>query len=288
MRGTTSEDAFKAYLEGQRLFSVVSRERMDESRRKFAEATKLDGNFARAWGHLSYAYVRSVLAGFMEDDVLMAAEELARKAVKLDQHDYANHWDLAFVYLNTRRFDEALEEYRTALNLYENHTDMLDRKHGLIAEMAEAFIYVGEPGTAIEFLKRAKRYPDWYRWNLGWAYYHTKGYDEALQELEGMERKPGDPSYVIDVQLFIAAAYAQKGDKAKAKAALDLFLASRDGPYTIQDVKKRGHFKNEEDEEHWLNGLREAGLPEGDDAGPTAAPARRKKPQRKRSERRSK
>ena len=92
----------------------------------------------------------------------------------------------------------------------------------------------------------------------------------------------------IDVQLFIAAAYAQKGNKAIAKAALKVFLGSREAPYTIQDVKKRGHFKNGEDEEHWLNGLREAGLPEGDDAGPAAARAPRKKPQRKRSGRRSK
>lgn len=262
MRGTNNPDAFKAYLEGERLFSIISEADMNRSRKKFEDAITLDPSYARAHGYLSYTYARSVLAGWAPESDIKKAISLAKKAVKLDPNDYAPHWDLAFAYLNDRQFKMAMKEYGKALDLYTNFTDLLDRKHGLLAEMAEAYIYVGKPDKAIAMLERAQSIPDWYRWNLGWAYYNAKEYDLAIQELGKMTLEPGDPGYVMDVQLFVAAAYAQKGNLTMAKAALKLFTQNVPGRYTIQDAKKRGRFKYTTHEEHWLDGLRKAGLPE--------------------------
>ncbi len=40
------------------------------------------------------------IAGWADEAALVEAEELARRAVdSLDPNDYANHWDLAIVYL---------------------------------------------------------------------------------------------------------------------------------------------------------------------------------------------
>ena len=209
MRGTTNRKAFKAYIEGQKAFSILSERDVLRGRQKFETATVLDPGFARAWGYLSYSYSRSALTVWGKPGDLGRAEKFAKKAIKLDEDDYAPHWDLAYAYLNGGKHNAALKEYKAALDLYENWTDMLDRKHGLLAEMAEAYTYVGQPQKAIDLLQRAKRYPDWYRWNLGCAYYHAKQYDAALDELERMNLKPGEPRYVMDVQLFIAAAYAR-------------------------------------------------------------------------------
>ncbi len=263
MRGTTNRAAFKAYLEGERLFSIISKTDMDRSRKKFEKATDLDPKFARAWGYLSYTYTRAVLAGWLPARQLATAEKHAKKAIALDPDDYAPHWDLAYAYLNGGKFKEAMKEYETALDLYENWTDLLDRKHGLLSEMAEAYVYVGKPQKAIDLLERAKHHPDWYCWNCGFAYYMAGQYDDAIRELDSMRLRPGDAGYVMDVQLFIAAAYAQKGNKTMAQAALKLFQGSRRGRarYTLKDVKKRGCFKYKKDEKHLLDGLRKAGLP---------------------------
>ena len=48
MRGTKNRNAFKAYIEGERLFSVISKADMAKSRKNFEKATKLDRKFARA------------------------------------------------------------------------------------------------------------------------------------------------------------------------------------------------------------------------------------------------
>ena len=123
MRGTTNVAAFKAYLEGERAFSLVNEGSMATSRDKFKEATELDPNFARAWGYLSYSYMRSYLVKWLTKSDLPAAEEYALKAVALDGNahpdlpavDYAPYWDLAFVYLNTDRIPQAVEQYDKAI-----------------------------------------------------------------------------------------------------------------------------------------------------------------------------
>jgi tetratricopeptide (TPR) repeat protein len=99
-------------------------------------------------------------------------------------------------------------------------------------------------------------YPDWYRWNLGWAFYNAKDYDKALRSLNQI----ADPH--SDVRLLLAAVYAQQGNTEAATAALQGYLKNKDSRYTIQDVKQGGCFKHQGDEIHWIEGLRKAGLPD--------------------------
>ncbi len=246
-------NAYEAYLKGLHLFSYQTEEALEQCRAMFKRAAELDPSFARAWGYMAYCEVRAVLGGWKDSEAFVEAEALAKRAVELDSDDYANHWDLAYVYLNSGRFDQALSEYRRAILLNPNDADLL-------AEMAEMLVYTGRPEEAIAQISQAMvinpRFPDWYRWNLGWAAYNAKDYDGALEQLNQMSDPPND------VRLFVAAAHAQLGDVGAAEAALGRFLDERASPYTIADVRKRGRFKHRQDEEHWLDGLRKAGLPD--------------------------
>lgn len=262
MRGTTNEQAFGAYLEGERLFTITSRTQMAQSRKKFEEAIKLDNCFARAYGYLSYVITRSVANGWLNADHMVAAEAHARKAVKLDPHDYAPYWDLGYCLLGQGKLKQALVQYDRAMDLYENFTDQLDRKHGLLAEVAEAYVFDGRPEDAIKMLERAKRFPDWYTWNLGWAYYNARDYDCAIKELESMRAKPGDEGYVMEIQLMLAAAYAQKGNQTMAKNSLTLFRSIKGKIPSLKSLEGRVKFRNKRDRDHWVDGLRMAGLPE--------------------------
>jgi len=244
--------AYEAYLKGEYLFSLHSEERMKQSREMFAQATRLDPNFARAWGYYAYTSARSVVAGWAKRDTLWEALEAAQKALTLDPDDYSNHWDLAYVTLNLGYFDEAASEYDRAILLNPNDADLL-------CEMAVALIRVGRAQEGIDKIGRAMKinpyYPDWYIWNLGWSYFNARRYGEAIDELT----KIANPAK--NVWLVRAAAYARLEQPEAARQMLEKFLAL-DPECRLADQREREIFKDPEDEAHWLESLRLAGLPE--------------------------
>ena len=213
-------------------------------------ATELDPSFARAFGYLAYLSVQRWIAGWADESALAEAEGLARHAVALDPNDYANHWDLAIVYLNTRRFDQAREEYAKAVNLNPNDADLL-------AEMAETLVFAGESEQAKRQLAEAMRrnpfHPDWYRWVLSWAHFNCDRFDEALAELARMNRPPSH------VELLRAAALAMLAKAEAAREALERFLNDRPG-WSVAKEQARITLRRRQDEERWLGALAQAGL----------------------------
>lgn len=272
MRGTSNIAAFRVYVEGEQHFSIVDKGRMAKSCECFARATELDANFARAWGYRSYALARSTLAGWMNVSTLAGdALAFAERAVALDAEayqqlsgqskadryracDYAVYWDLAFVQLSLARFDAALKNYETAIYLYDNLTDRLDRKPGLLAEAAVAYTQAGDRARAIRLLKKSKLVPGWYRWNLGFAHYMEKDYEAALAELEHPDLYPLSASLPPEVLLFVAAATARSGDTATAAAAIERFRQLRP-EMDKEAVKNRWKFQSADDQAHWSGGI---------------------------------
>jgi tetratricopeptide (TPR) repeat protein len=196
--------------------------------------------------------MRGVIHGWIETEARDTALKYARRAVQLDQMDYYTHWDLAFVLWNLHSFNQGLNEYRRAVSLNPNDADLL-------AEMAETLAYWGEPAEGVRQLRRAMQinpfFPDWYRWNLGWALFSTHAYEESLAELGQISDLPNN------VRLIMAADYVCLGKSAEAEAAVAAYL-QHEPDYTLEKLKRRTAFKRPEDEQHWLDAVRQAGLPE--------------------------
>jgi adenylate cyclase len=246
-----SLNAYEAYLKGINAFTFENPDGLEESRRWFERATELDPSFARAWGYLGYCEARGVMCGWRDASVLVDAEADARRAVELAPDDYSVHWDLAFVHLNRSEFERAHSEYDRAYQLNRNDPDLL-------CEMAEMKISMGLAEEAVPLIRSAMElnpyFPDWYRWNLGWALFNARRYDEALQEYGRMFKPP------VDIHLSVAAALAGSGKQTEAEAAIARFLKLMERPYTIEDARRRVRFRFERDEEHWLETLHMAGL----------------------------
>ncbi|MFO0991110.1 MAG: hypothetical protein U1E67_24210 [Hyphomicrobiales bacterium] len=270
MHGTKNRDAFKLYLEAERLFTVVDEVKMAESRAKFETVTRMDPEYARAWGWRSYTQVRSVLRGWLDDSKMGVAEGWAREGVRLDEYDFATHWDLAFYLLNNGDHGGAIDHYRIGIDLYDNETDLLDRKPGILAEAAEGYLHAGDPKTAITLLLRATKIPDWYRWNLGFAYYQDKQTDEAIDVLGSMRSRPGDWSYVPDSDLFMAVALYRKAQALQALHADEAarmmetaiekirIFRSSNAAYSLGDcLNHRSRFKDKKDENYWFEPLQD-------------------------------
>jgi adenylate cyclase len=265
-------NAYDAFLRGYHLWtehlgSDLTEASLAECRRWFDLARRLDPNFARPLSTLAYSYAWGWRQGWDGDDKLELAGAYARKAVSLDPYNYDTHWDLAYCLLTVGKFDRALGEYRTALEL--NRNDVL-----LIVELAEVYSNLGDHAAGLELLDEAQALnpysSDYYFQTLAWILYFTRDYARALTALERV-RQSAQTDHLLEAVLRTRLAEQHRAQKdedqasQQAKAArrsLERFLQYR--PDWAVDREMKVHtFKRPEDEGHWREGLLLAGLPGG-------------------------
>ncbi|MBP1856919.1 adenylate/guanylate cyclase domain-containing protein [Rhizobium herbae] len=252
---TESMDAYDYYLKGKAIWSdpdKVTPEGNEEARQLFETAIKLDPAYSSAYAELSYVHVRAYQNGWSPDGKasLREAKRLAEKALSLND-DFSSHWYLAIVAWNQGEFDKSLREYETARQINPNDPD-------LAADMAEALVYGGEPEKAIEQIRgamlRNRFYPFWYPWNYARALYMVGRYQEAIDAIATMTAPPND------VRLITAASEAQLGHIAKARAIMAEF--SKIDPDWSIEQSAAYYYRRDSDRQHWVDGLRKAGLKE--------------------------
>jgi TolB-like protein len=257
-RRTEDVDAYDLFLRGAHHFTAninvmaESESALSESRRWFEKAIERDPSYARAWGWLAYAHTTSWREGWAGPEVLDLAKEYAEKAVYLEPEDYDTHWALAYVYSARKEMRAALSAYATALSLNPNDPDML-------VEMAETLCCVGQHRQARQQIEHAMlvnpRFPDWYRWMLGWTLYHLAEYEPSNEQLEKIIAPNNE------VRLIMAANYANLDENSMATEELTQFLQRRPD-WTVEKERNTLSYLHAKDEEHWLAGIRKAGLPE--------------------------
>jgi len=257
-RPTDSVDAYDLFLRGAHHFTTnldamaESERALAESRQWFEKALQLDQSYARAWGWLAYAYATSWTEGWAGPEVLDLAKDYAEKAVTLEPEDYDTHWALAYVHSARKEMRASLNSYVTALSLNPNDPDML-------VEMAETLCCVGQHRQALRQIEHAMvvnpRYPEWYLWMLGWVLYHLKDYRRSIEELEKIINRNNE------VRLILAADHANIGQSELAAAEMAQFLERRPN-WTVDRERQTLSYIHSKDEDHWLTGIRKAGLPE--------------------------
>ena len=97
--------------------------------------------------------------------------------------------------------------------------------------------------------------PDWYLEGLGTGYYHSRRYEEAIAALNRMSRS--NPSSGV----YLAASYAQLGREAEAQAMTAGILEAAPD-FSGAHWAEMQPYKNQADRDHYVEGMRKAGLPE--------------------------
>jgi adenylate cyclase len=251
---TENLEAYDCVLRGRELWERFTPDDNREARRLYEKAIELDPDYARAYASLAWTYLveHSERWAAAEEQPLERALEIARRGVMVNPASHSNHLALGQVCLSKGLHDEALEALETAVTLNPNDAD------GYVF-LAQALNRIGRPDDAISLVEKAQRLnpasSPWYAWNLGVAYYLARRYDEAVTAL-----RRGRPVGAM-AHRWLAAAYAQLGREQDAKAAAEEFLRLTPD-FSIGRHLEMLHIRHAEDRDHYVDGLRKAGLPE--------------------------
>ncbi|MEM8840166.1 MAG: tetratricopeptide repeat protein [Pseudomonadota bacterium] len=244
----------KAYgyvLRGQRHVLRYTRGDVRVARTLYDSALESDTRYARAHAaksrtyNLDWRYDWADRPEIALDDAL----DLARSAIELDSSDARGFGELGFAHLYRKENEAAINAYERALKLNPNDAD-------LMSDMADALAHSGRSEEAIELLLKAMRlnpyYPDQYIWHLGGAFFNLKRYEEAIQTIKKMQNP-------TEGRRLLAASYAHLGRDAQARAEAALVREAHPN-FSMERWAAVQPDTNEEDLQHFVEGLKRAGL----------------------------
>jgi adenylate cyclase len=254
---TDNLEAYDCYLRGRELFRRAAREANRDAQLLLRRAIELDPCFAPASAYLAASLAFDYANGWSASprQTLEEAEKTARQAVQLDDRNPHALWALSMVCLWARRYDEAVNEAEkvTVFNpsFAQGHNNL-----GIILH------YVGRSDEAPKCFERAMAldpyFPDIWLHFRAQAAYQLGRYTEAVGLLKRRILRNPDTDMS---RALLAASYGQIGLIEDAREAWrELLRVNPD--YSIEHRRKVLPYKNPEDFERVVEGLRKAGLPE--------------------------
>ena len=216
-RGTTSEEAYRLYLQGKNLTETrnLPLNHTAPAARKaveyFEQAIRLDPNFARAYSGMAHAYISSGnIGGGLSRVEYEKAKQAVTKALELDNNlaeGYAVRGELKLTY--EWDFVGAEKDLLRAIELEPNN----DLAHGQYAayltvrgRFDEA---IAETKTALEIDPNSVKYQHY----NGVILYHARRYDESILQFNRVVEV--DENFATTYG-WLMLAYEMKGDNARA------------------------------------------------------------------------
>ncbi|UCF81926.1 MAG: adenylate/guanylate cyclase domain-containing protein [Desulfobacteraceae bacterium] len=253
-KGTDDLGAYDLVLRGTAQFRRHTKENNELAREMFEQAIQFDPNYTAAYAGLVWTRLMAWIYGWSHDPKLLEdALELGKKAVSLDESSPQGHVILGNVYLWKKRHEESIIEFEKAVSLNPNDADALSSLGG-------ALVFSGLPEKALGYIEKAIRlnpnYPEYYIFNLGQAFFQLRMYEEAVMALRKSIIK--NPNF-MPAHYVLAACYAHLGKQEFARATAEDVKRMNPG-FSLKGASEILPLKDEEDFEHFAEGLRKAGL----------------------------
>ena len=256
-RGTKNLKAWLLVSECLSTYQKFTRATNIKARELAQKALALDPTYPEALIRLAHTYLTDFQTGWVveREAALTRSIELVQRALSLDDGYPDAYVILGQIFLFLHRHDDAITYAKKAIALSPSHS---------LAKASLAMIqnYAGHPEEAIPLIQQAMRlsplYPDWFLGELGRAYLLTGQYDKAIAALKRrLDRNPESG----EGHILLAASYGAAGQLDKAHRALTEFLKPRPG-YTLGNYADGEFYRNTDDLNRVLDGLRKAGLAE--------------------------
>jgi TolB-like protein/DNA-binding winged helix-turn-helix (wHTH) protein len=253
---TGNPQAYDALLLGRHHFyRFESRRENLKARTYFEEAIRLDPGFATALSMLAWTYAFEAMNGWTDDRAaaLGEAARIATRAIELQPALPLPYYVRGLAYREQHEYVKALVEAQAAIKY-----DPSDANgHVLLATL---LYYAGRPEEGLARIREAMQinphHPYNYHFHLGQAYYVLKRYREAIDAFrDGLSSNPASER----MRVWLAAALAQSGDLDEARWESEQIMAANPG-FSVQRMAEAFPFKDPADRDHFLDGLRLAGL----------------------------
>jgi len=260
---TQNFEAWGYAVKGMSIFYKFGKEDMARSRELFEKAVKIDPKYTAAVTMLAWTHKIDASFGYTDskDNSIKLSVELAKKSVAMNDKNQSVHSLFSLLYLIQGEHEKAVEEGRKAITLGPN-----------VAEayllFGEVLIYSGNFEEAVRMCEMAMRLhphaPLYFLGHTLTAYYWVERYDESLalaERLVDLGRKAG---------FMLGVVWGHTGS-ALVKIKLDRLSEARQDAdeilkiwpwYNLDYMRSIYFYKDSANLEHWMDGLRMAGIPE--------------------------
>ena len=241
-------------LQGLEVFHKLNKDATQEARRLFLNANELEPEFGLPYIGLAWTHYIEYRAQWVETgpEALDKATEFAEQASEYLGSDDKVYRILSKISQARGEFDKALAQIERALELNPNDGDLL-------ATYGDMLAYAGQSGDARPWVDDAMRrnphFPDWYASVLAKILYLQKDYDGAIAALNRVG------TLAIWDRRILAASYGQLGRRDDAQKHVEAVLES-DPEFSLATFKSTVQYRRDADKDHFLDGLKKAGLPE--------------------------
>ena len=251
-------DAYDLLLRGLERLRRQTKATNAEAREYFERALAIDPDFARAHADIAYSHALDLFGGYSTDpaETTRLGEAAMEKAFRLDRELPQAHFARAALSRVQRRHREALTAIKKLIEIAPNNAD----GH---ASLSLSYTYLGRPQEGLRAVRTAIRLNPhssiFYHWALGLAYFHLERFGEAAAAFETVaERNP----QFLRGHLLLAATYGQLGRIEDAEWEAEEALSILPG-ITLSQQRLIVPYARQADTDRYIEGLREAGLPEG-------------------------
>jgi TolB-like protein/DNA-binding winged helix-turn-helix (wHTH) protein/cytochrome c-type biogenesis protein CcmH/NrfG len=258
---TENLEAYDLVLHARPALQRPARAGIVEARSLLRHAIELDPNYAAAFAGLADTYFIGVAMGWAETptEFLSRAEEMAKKALSIDDTEVRAHVTLGRIDIFYHRWKQARAEMDRALAINPNDA-------GGLAGRGNVLMWLGQTDAAIEALEQAQRIdPELSaidRFALSLAYYLKQRYDPAIEQAELNLRETADANFS---RVVLAAAYGETNRTEDAARVVSM-IRRMDPTFDAQEFGTK--FLNPLDLAHLRDGLRKAGLSLAEEAAP--------------------
>jgi len=219
----------------------------------------IDSNpeYRHRYDMLAGVYLISAINGCCESYAicLFKGSEAVKKSLSLDEDNFAAHIHLGSLFAMKKKHDNAILEYKKAIELNPNSADAYSAI-GWVLNLSD------KPAESLEYLNKGLRLNPvssviWLS-SLGGTYRLLGQHEKAIELYKKcIEREPNFwGSYGS-----LAVTYSLSGQEKKAKTAVRQLLDLFPG-YSIRYFKKTSLYKNQDRVDLIIKALRNAGLPE--------------------------
>ena len=266
-RSTDNFEAYDYYLRGMEAFDNGNRTNNERARKLFETAIELDPRFARAVAKLGSTYLRGRTQptwGYDPEASIARAEEMALRALAIDENSSNARILLAFLAVYKRQYEQAVVEGKRAVAIEPSNPD-------LYAGLARIMLYAERPDDATELIARAlclSPYPpSWLLSTATFVHYRAGRYEAAITAARKVLARKSGRNFANWRRMI--ASFMALGRKAEARAESKKYLADYvqqfGRPYSlgqrIRTLKSRPH-KDPSWIDVYAGRLREAGFPD--------------------------